>query len=69
MSSTAMKQTSVPRHPPVARDPTCYPVEGKVGVDSLQRLIAELLRPLLERWYSALGKPTFVGADQFIYYK
>src|SRR6202041_2064755 len=32
-------------------------------------LILELLRPLVERWYAQLGKPTFVGADQFVYYK
>ncbi|MFO0759843.1 MAG: Uma2 family endonuclease [Byssovorax sp.] len=56
---------------PVARahDPTFYPVEEKVGQDSLQMLILELLRPLVERWYVEQGKPTFVGADQFIYYE
>jgi hypothetical protein len=52
-----------------AHDPTFYPVEEKVGQDSLQMLILELLRPLIERWYALAGKPTFVGADQFIYYK
>jgi Putative restriction endonuclease len=54
---------------PEAHDPTFYPVEEKVGEDSLQRLILELLRPLVERYYQRAGKPTFVGADQFIYYK
>ncbi|MFO0762531.1 MAG: Uma2 family endonuclease [Byssovorax sp.] len=56
---------------PLARayDPTFYPVEEKVGQDTLQMLILELLRPLVERWYAELGKPTFVGADQFIYYE
>ncbi|MGK4000389.1 Uma2 family endonuclease [Sorangium sp. So ce1024] len=51
------------------RDPTHYPVEKKMGEDSLQTWIVELLRPLIERWYSELGRPRFVGADQFIYYQ
>lgn len=54
---------------PWVHDPTFYPVEEKVGQDSLQVAIIELLRPLIERWYGMVGKPTFVGADQFIYYK
>ncbi len=33
------------------RDPTFYPVEKKMGEDSLQTWIVELLRPLIERWY------------------
>jgi hypothetical protein len=52
-----------------APDPTFYPVEEKLGEDTLQMLILELLRPLVERWLAVNGKPTFVGADQFIYYK
>jgi hypothetical protein len=48
-------------------DPTFYPTEEKVGQDTLQWMILELLRPLLERWYALLCKPTFVGADTFIY--
>jgi hypothetical protein len=52
-----------------AHDPTFYPVEEKLGEDSLQTFILELLRPLVERYYQLAGKPTFVGADQFIYYK
>src|SRR5580704_16349939 len=54
---------------PVPPDPTFYPTEEKVGQDTLHMLILELLRPLVERWYAQLGKPTFVGADQFVYYK
>jgi hypothetical protein len=50
-------------------DPTVYPVEEEVGEDMLQRWIAELLRPLVERWLRNRGLPTFVGADQFIYYR
>jgi Putative restriction endonuclease len=58
-----------PGSSPVPPDPTFYPTEVKVGQDTLHMLILELLRPLVERWYAQLGKPTFVGADQFVYYK
>jgi Uma2 family endonuclease len=51
------------------REEALYPVEEKVGEDLIQRLIVELLRPLIARWYASLGEPKFVGADQFIYYK
>ena len=60
---------AAPKHLDRAYDPTFYPVEDKVGEDTLQRLIVELLRPLIERWLAAKGTPTFVGADQFVYYK
>ena len=50
-------------------DPTVYPVEEKVGEDTLQRLIVELLRPLVERWLAQRGVQALVGADQFIYWK
>lgn len=50
-------------------DPTIYPVEEKLGEDILQRWIAELLRPLLERWLKERGIQALVGADQFIYWK
>jgi Uma2 family endonuclease len=40
-----------------------------MGEHTLQRWIIELLRPLIERWFAHLGKPRFVGADQFIYYR
>ncbi len=58
-----------PGRGPVLPDPTFYPTEVKVGQDTLHMLILELLRPLVERWFAQLGKPTFVGADQFVYYK
>jgi Uma2 family endonuclease len=54
---------------PVGPDPTYYPVVDKMGEGSLQRLIAELLRPLLARSLAALGVKAFVGADQFIYWR
>jgi hypothetical protein len=50
-------------------DPTIYPAEDHMGEGSLQRFIAELLRPLIERFLAQKGAPSFVGADQFIYYK
>ncbi len=54
-----------------ANDPTVYPEEERVGEEMLQRWIAELLRPLLERFLNAPGRgdPSFVGADQFVYYR
>lgn len=48
-------------------DPTIYPVVEKLGEDTLQRSILELLRPLVERWFRHRGVRAFVGADQFIY--
>jgi hypothetical protein len=69
MPSAAPKLPALERRPRRAHDPTVYPIEEKVGEDSLQTFILEVLRPLVERWYADLGKPTFVGADQFIYYK
>jgi hypothetical protein len=50
-------------------DPTHYPVVDKMGESSLQRLIAELFRPLLAQVLAELGVKAFVGADQFIYYQ
>lgn len=61
--------TAAPKDLPVAADPTVYPIEDDVGEGSLQRLISELLRPLIERWLAAKGRPTFVGADQYFYWK
>jgi Uma2 family endonuclease len=66
MRSAAAKPSGTRRERP---DPTVYPTEEKVGQDTLHMLILELLRPLIERWYAQRGKPTFVGADQFVYYK
>src|SRR5262249_42553702 len=48
---------------------TVYPTEHKVGEDLLQRLIVELLRPLVERWLASRGTPSLTGADQFIYFR
>jgi Uma2 family endonuclease len=50
-------------------DTTIYPVEEKVGEELLQRLIVELLRPLIERWLKARGIKGLTGADQFIYFR
>ncbi len=54
---------------PKAEDLTVYPVEERVGEDFLQRLIVELLRPLIQRWLEERGEQGFVGADQFIYFE
>ena len=53
------------------QDPTIYPEEERVGEEMLQRWICEVLRPLLERFVNrpGAGGPTFVGADQFVYYR
>lgn len=59
----------VPAKRPRIVDPTIYPVEEKVGEDILQRWIAELLRPLVERWFRERRIKALVGADQFIYYR
>jgi Uma2 family endonuclease len=55
--------------PRAAPDPTYYPVVDKMGEGSLQRLIAELLRPLLAYALAERGFKAFTGADQFIYYQ
>lgn len=53
----------------VVEDRTVYPIEDDMGEGSLQRFISELLRVLVERWLESKGKPTFVGADQYFYWK
>jgi hypothetical protein len=60
-------RASVTRRP--AADPTIYPEEERVGEDMLQRWIMELLRPLLQWWFTSRGIAAFVGADQFIYWR
>jgi hypothetical protein len=63
MSSAAVPLSAL------AVDPTVYPVSDDMGEGTLQRLIAERLRPHIERWFEARGTPTFVGADQYFYWK
>jgi hypothetical protein len=53
----------------LVEDPTVYPVDEKLGEGMLQRWIAELLRPMVERWLRTRGAIAFVGADQFIYWR
>jgi Uma2 family endonuclease len=53
----------------VGIDPTHYPVLDKLGEGLLQRLIVELLRPMLADALARQGVKAFVGADQFIYYE
>ena len=39
-----------------------------MGEHELQRLIAEFLRPLLERWFASRSEVAHAGADQFFYW-
>lgn len=39
-----------------------------MGEHELQRLIAEVLRPMLERWFASRGEVAHAGADQFFYW-
>ena len=61
------------RHPGAARadgpvEPI-YPTEDELGEESLQRFVAELLRPLIAAYLHERGLLAFTGADQFVYYK
>ena len=62
MSSAAARRTVVP-------DRTVYPVKDDMGDPTLQTLISVLLLTLLRRWLASQGKPTFVGMNQFFYWK
>lgn len=46
-----------------------YPETDDMGEHEIQRLIAEVLRPLIERFLLERGRPAHVGADQFIYWE
>jgi hypothetical protein len=48
--------------------PAFYPETDHMGESMMQRLIAELLRPLLARFLAERGERAFVGADQFLYW-
>ncbi len=50
-------------------DACIYPESDHMGESMIQRLIAELLRPLLARFLAERGELAFVGADQFFYWK
>src|SRR5580693_2327656 len=56
------------RHPTIA-DTTVYPVRDDMGDPTLQTLISVMLLALIQRWLSSQGKPTFVGMNQFFYWK
>lgn len=45
-----------------------YPETDDMGEHELQRYIAELLRPLLERWLAEQRRVAHAGADQFFYW-
>jgi hypothetical protein len=46
-----------------------YPETDHMGEGLLQRLIMELLRPMIARFLAEHGKVAAVGADQFIYFR
>lgn len=48
--------------------PIIYPETDRMGEGELQRLIAELLRPLLADFLASRGLIAHVGADQFLYF-
>lgn len=48
-------------------DPTIYPETDRMGESELQRLMIELLRPMLARFLAERGDVAHVGANQFIY--
>ncbi len=50
-------------------DRTVYPVKDDMGDPTLQTLISVMLLALLKRWLVLQGKPTFVGMNQFFYWK
>src|SRR5689334_13431637 len=53
----------------VLEDPTVYPVKDDMGDPTLQTFISILLFTLLRRWLTSRGKTTFVGMNQFFYWK
>src|SRR5271155_1411273 len=62
MSSAAARLTTL-------EDTTVYPVRDDMGDPTLQTLISVMLLALIQRWLSSQGKPTFVGMNQFFYWK
>jgi len=54
--------------PSVQNAPIIYPETDRMGEGELQRLIAELLRPLLAEFLASRGIVAHVGADQFLYF-
>jgi hypothetical protein len=46
-----------------------YPASDDMGEHEIQRLIAELLRPMLARFLAEQQRVAHVGADQFIYWE
>ncbi len=49
-------------------DAVRYPESDDTAEHELQRLIAELLRPLLAQWLASQGRVAHAGADQFFYW-
>lgn len=53
----------------IVEDPTVYPVKDDMGDPTLQTFISVMLLGLLRGWLTSRGKPTFVGMNQFFYWK
>jgi Putative restriction endonuclease len=62
MPSAAVRRVPV-------EDRTIYPVKDDMGDPTLQTMISVVLLPLLKRWLVDQGTPTFVGMNQFFYWK
>ena len=45
-----------------------YPSTDHLGGDFLPRAIAEVLRPLIARWFKTQKVKASTGADQFLYW-
>jgi len=49
-------------------DPTVYPETDDMGEGELQRMMTELLRPMLARFLAERGEIAHVGSNQFLYW-
>lgn len=68
MTSRALRSDSMPASQSSASSPVHYPASDNMGEHELQRLIMEVLRPLIERWLRSRGVTAHAGADTFFYY-
>ncbi len=69
MALRARKPDSDDHGKSLTRDDHLYPASDDMGEHEIQRLIAELLRPMLARFLAEQQQLAHVGADQFIYWE
>ena len=69
MALSARKPASQPTAESATSDHQLYPASDDMGEHEIQRLIAELLRPLLARFLAEQQRVAHVGADQFFYWE